>query len=275
MTYGRELIAGLEKKARLLRRDVVICVGVGTAGHIGGSCSSADLVAALYFYKMKHDPKNPGMRDRDRFLLSKGHVAILQYAALAECGYFPVEDLKHTKDLGFHLQGHPDVIKTPGIEAGTGSLGQGLSIGLGMALGLKADKIDSKVYVLCGDGEIAEGQIWEAAMAAGSFKAGNLVAIVDQNGLQAQGEVAKRMDSNPLPEKWKAFGWNVVEIDGHDMEQIVTALDGADKVEDRPTVIIAHTVKGKGISFAEHVVGFHNGTLTEETYRQALAELED
>lgn len=275
MAYKKELIQELEKKARLLRRDVVVCVGVGTAGHIGGSCSSADLVAALYFYKMKHSPQNPHMRDRDRFLLSKGHVAILQYAALAESGYFPPEDLKHTKDLGFHLQGHPDVLKTPGIEAGTGSLGQGLSIGLGMALGMRQDKIASKVYVLCGDGELAEGQIWEAAMAAKAKKADNLVAIVDQNGLQAQGRVKDRMDSGPLPDKWRAFGWNVAEIDGHDMEEIITALDAADAVKDRPTVIIAHTVKGKGISFAEHVASFHNGMFTEETYRQALEELSD
>lgn len=273
MDNRKKLSKELERKAQLLRRDVVVCVGVGNAGHIGGSCSAADLVAALYFYKMKHDPENPHMRDRDRFLLSKGHVAILQYAALAESGYFPVEDLKHTKELGFYLQGHPDILKTPGIEAGTGSLGQGLSIGLGMALGLKQDKIDSKVYVLCGDGELAEGQIWEAAMAASSMKADNLVAIIDQNGLQAQGKVAERLDTNPLPEKWKAFGWKVMEIDGHDMDQIMDSLDAAGTEKGRPTVIIAHTVKGKGISFAEHVVGFHNGTLTEETYEQALREL--
>ncbi len=274
MKYDRELIEGLEKKAKQLRKDVVVSIGVGVAGHIGGSNSSADIVTALYFYKMKHDPKNPHMRDRDRFLLSKGHVAILQYAALAEAGYFPVEDLKKTKEIGSYLQGHPDVIKTPGIEAGTGSLGQGLSIGLGMALGLKADKIERNVYVLLGDGELAEGQIWEAAMAAGAYKADNLIAIVDKNNLQAQGKVADRLDSNPLIPKWESFGWNVVEIDGHDMEQILTALDAADKKAGKPTVIIADTIKGKGVSFAENVVGYHNGVLTEEKYRQALEELE-
>lgn len=168
MIYSKELIQSLEEKARILRRDVIISIGVGVAGHIGGSNSSADLVTALYFYKMKYDPKNPHRKDRDRFLLSKGHVAILQYAALAEAGFFPVEDLRRTKEIGFYLQGHPDVLKTPGIEAGTGSLGQGLSIGLGMALGMKADDIDRKVYVLLGDGELAEGQVWEAAMAAAS-----------------------------------------------------------------------------------------------------------
>lgn len=274
MKYDRELIEGLEKQAKQLRKDVVVSIGVGVAGHIGGSNSSADIVTALYFYKMKHDPKNPHMRDRDRFLLSKGHVAILQYAALAEAGYFPVEDLKKTKEIGSYLQGHPDVIKTPGIEAGTGSLGQGLSIGLGMALGLKADKIERNVYVLLGDGELAEGQIWEAAMAAGAYKADNLIAIVDKNNLQAQGKVADRLDSNPLIPKWESFGWNVVEIDGHDMEQILTALDAADKKAGKPTVIIADTIKGKGVSFAENVVGYHNGVLTEEKYRQALEELE-
>jgi transketolase len=273
MTYSTELLNDLRKKAQTLRRNVIKSVGVGIAGHIGGSCSAADIVAALYFYKMKYDPKNPKMPDRDRFLLSKGHVAILQYAALAEAGFFPVDDLLHTKEVGFHLQGHPDVIKTPGIEAGTGSLGQGLSIGAGMAIGLKMNKIDSKVYVLCGDGELAEGQIWEAAMSAKVYKLDNLVAIVDHNKLQAQGIIEKRFDINPIPEKWKAFGWNVVEIDGHNMEEILAALDGADEVKGKSTVIISHTIKGKGISFAENVVGFHNGTLTEETYAQALSEL--
>ena len=273
MSYDKELLQTLQQQARCLRRNVVISIGVGIAGHLGGSCSSADIVAALYFYKMKHDPKNPKMEDRDRFLLSKGHVAILQYAALAQCGYFPVEDLKHTKEIGSYLQGHPDVTKTPGIEAGTGSLGQGLSIGLGMALGQKAKGIKRHTYVLCGDGELAEGQNWEAIMAAGIYHADNLVAIVDQNGLQATGAVRDRFDTNPLPEKWRAFGWNVIEIDGHDMEQILTALDGADEVKGRPTVIIAHTVKGKGISFAENVVSFHNGILSQQQYDQALEEL--
>lgn len=273
MAYDKQLLDDLKSKAQKLRRNVVISMGVGNAGHLGGSCSSAEILACLYFHKMKHDPKNPQMKDRDRFLLSKGHVAILQYSTLAESGYFSVDDLQHSKELGFFLQGHPDAIKTPGIEAGTGSLGQGLSIGLGMALGLKQDKIDSKVYVLCGDGELAEGQIWEAAMAAKSFKADNLVAIVDQNELQAQGKITDRFDSNPLPDKWKSFGWNLIEVDGHNVEQILSALDEADTANGRPTVIIAHTVKGKGVSFAENVVGFHNGTLTQETYEQALTEL--
>lgn len=273
MGYDKELVNRLKKIAKQLRRDIVTCVGVGVAGHIGGSNSSADIVTALYFYKMRHDPSNPQMKDRDRFLLSKGHVGILQYSALAESGYFPVEDLKHVKELGFHLQGHPDVIKTPGIEAGTGSLGQGLSIGLGMALGQKMDDLDSKTYVLIGDGEIAEGQIWEAAMAASAFHADNLVAIVDRNRLQANGKVKERFDSGDIIAKFLSFGWNVIEIDGHNMEEILGALDRADEVKGVPTVIVANTVKGKGLSFAENQVSYHNGTFTEETYREAMAEL--
>ncbi len=273
MSYSSELMENLNQMAKKLRKDVVISIGVGVAGHIGGSNSASDIVAALYFHKMKHNPKEPKMIDRDRFLLSKGHVAILQYAALAEAGYFPVEDLNNTKKLGFHLQGHPDVLKTPGIEAGTGSLGQGLSIGLGMALGMRLDNIDRKVYVLVGDGELAEGQIWEAAMAASAFKADNLVAIVDHNKLQANGLIKERFDSLPLIPKWEAFGWNVIEIDGHNMEEILTALDKADEIKGKPTVIVANTVKGKGVSFAENVVSYHNGMLTEETYAQALKEL--
>ena len=273
MGYDEKLIKKLEDKAQKLRRDVVISIGVGVAGHIGGSNSSADIVAALYFHKMRHDPKHPEWRERDRFLLSKGHVGILQYAALAESGYFPVEDLKHTKEIGSYLQGHPDVQKTPGIEAGTGSLGQGLSICLGMALGLKLDRLDSRTYVLVGDGEIAEGQIWEAAMAASAFKADNLVAIVDRNRLQANGRTKERFDTGDIMAKFLSFGWHVIEINGHDMREILSALDEAETVKGVPTAIIANTVKGKGVSFAENVVGYHNGMLTEETYRQALLEL--
>lgn len=273
MGYDDGLIERLKNQSQKLRRDVIISMGIGVAGHIGGSNSSADIVTALYFYKMKHKPENPRWRERDRFILSKGHVAILQYAALAESGYFPVEDLKHTKEIGSYLQGHPDVLKTPGIEAGTGSLGQGLSIGLGMALGQKLDKIDSKTYVLAGDGEIAEGQIWEAAMAARAFRADNLTAIVDRNGLQANGKTKDRYDTGDVIAKFLSFGWHVIEIDGHDMREILSALDQADKVKGVPTVIVANTVKGKGVSFAENVVGYHNGMLTEDTYRQALEEL--
>ena len=273
MEYSRELLDGLKEKAKQLRRDVVLSVGIGVAGHIGGSNSAADLVAALYFYKMKYDPQKPDLPDRDRFLLSKGHVAILQYAAMAEAGFFPREALKTTKELGSFLQGHPDYRKTPGVEAGTGSLGQGLSIGLGMALGLRMDGIDSRVYVLMGDGEIAEGQIWEAAMAASAYRADHLVAILDRNRLQATGRITDRFDSGVMKEKWEAFGWRVLEIDGHDMEQIVRALDAADEADGRPVLIIANTVKGKGLSFAENNPKFHNGILTPELYDTAMQEL--
>ncbi len=272
MAYSKELIAALEAKGQLLRADCIRCIGVGTAGHVGGSCSAADLIAALYFHKLKYDAKNPEWEGRDYFLLSKGHVAILQYSALAEAGFFPVSDLPHCKDVGFYLQGHPH-LGTPGIEVGTGSLGQGLSLGLGIALGLKLDKKPNRVYVLVGDGEMNEGQIWEAAMAAGAKKTDNLCAIIDNNGLQAQGRISERLDSAPVADKWKAFGWNTIEIDGHNMEQILDALDEAEAFTGKPTAIIARTVKGKGVSFAENQAGFHNAALTQEQYEQALREL--
>lgn len=271
--YSDQLIQELENTAKKIRRNVIYSMGVGFAGHIGGSFSSADIVTALYFEKMRHNPLDIRMQDRDRFLLSKGHVAILQYSVLAEAGYFPVEDLKETKQLDSYLQGHPDFIKTPGIEAGTGSLGQGLSIGLGMAMGLKMDNIDRNVYVLMGDGEQQEGQIWEAVMAAKVFGLDNLIGIVDCNKLQATGPVCERFDAGEIRAKYEAFGWNVLEVDGHDMRDILEALDKADERTGRPTVIIAHTIKGKGLSFAENVVSYHNGTLTEDTYRMAMSEL--
>jgi len=273
MVYTQELIQHLKEKAKTLRRYVVKSIGMGNAGHLGGSFSAADVVTALYFHKMRHNPKNPKMPERDRFLLSKGHVAILQYSALAEAGYFPKDELYKTKAIGSMLQGHPDVIRTPGIEAGTGSLGQGLSIGLGMALGLKLDKIDAKVYVLCGDGELAEGQNWEAIMAASAYKTDNIVALVDRNRLQAQGKIEDRFNMGSLSEKWTAFGWEVIEVDGHNMEEILTALDKADGIKEKPTVIIANTIKGKGASFAEDNPAFHNAPLTQEQYNQVLAEL--
>ncbi len=272
MGYSKELISSLEERAKTLRRDVIQCIGVGVAGHVGGSCSAADVVAALYFYKMKYDCTNPDWEGRDYFLLSKGHVAILQYSALAEAGFFPVADLPRCKEVGFYLQGHPH-LGTPGIEVGTGSLGQGLSLGLGMALGLKMDDKPNRVYVMVGDGEQDEGQIWEAAMAASAKNADNLCAIIDNNGLQAQGRLADRLPIEPIAQRWAAFGWNVIEIDGHNMEQIVAALDAAEQYKGKPTAIVAHTVKGKGVSFAENQTGFHNRALTEDEYRQALAEL--
>jgi transketolase len=248
-------------------------VGVGQRGHLGGSCSIADVVTALYFHKMRHDPANPSWPDRDRFLLSKGHAALVQYAALAECGYFPKDELKKVKRCGSMLQGHPDLKSTPGIEANTGSLGQGLSIACGIAAGLRIDRRSSRVYCVVGDGEMAEGQIWEAAMAASAFKLDNLVAFLDRNGLQAMGVVAQRFNTNPLPEKWRAFGWHVMEIDGHNMGEILWALDEADMIKGQPKMIIARTVKGKGIPYAENKVEFHNGQLDDAQYESACALL--
>jgi transketolase len=271
MPYSTALIKELQNKANTLRKNVIISIGEGNFGHLGGSFSAADIVAALYFYKMNIDPGNPKKPDRDRFLLSKGHVAVLQYSALAELGYFPHEELKRTKYIGSMLQGHPDLCKTPGIEASTGSLGQGLSIGLGLALGLRIDGITSNVYVLIGDGELAEGQNWEAAIAASVHKADKLVAIIDKNNAQAMGRTAVRFPIDRIGEKWEACGWRVLEIDGHNMEEIVTALDNAAESDGRPTVIIANTVKGKGFKIAEEQdAGFHNVLMTKELYHQAL-----
>ena len=265
--------ASIRSVCTQVRRNIINMTANAGCGHPGGSLSIVEALVALYFEKMNIDPQNPKMEDRDRFVLSKGHAAPALYGVLAERGYFSRNEFANFRQYGSFLQGHPDMKRCPGVDASTGSLGQGLSIGLGMALGQKAKGIARKTYVLCGDGELAEGQNWEAIMAAGIYKCDNLVAIVDQNGLQATGPVKERFDTNPLPEKWKAFGWNVIEIDGHDMEQILTALDTADTVKEQPTVIIAHTVKGKGVSFAENVVGFHNGILTQELYDQALQEL--
>jgi len=271
---SKETIKSIEEKGLQLIEDIVDIIGVGKVGHLGGSCSCAHVVATLYFHKMNIDPKNPKYEDRDRFLLSKGHAALVQYAALAEAGFFPKEELKKVKCLGAMLQGHPDMTKTPGIEANTGSLGQGLSIANGMALGLRLDGKKSRVYVVIGDGEMAEGQIWEAAMAASNFKIDNIVAIVDRNRLQATGAIVDRFNTNPIVPKWEAFGWNVIVIDGHDVAQIIEALDSAEKVKGKPTVIIAETIKGKCISFAENNAAFHNGSMTTVQYETAKKDIE-
>ncbi len=266
-------IEELKKKAKEIRLNIVNMVGPDKTGHFGGSCSIADVVAVLYFQKMRHDPGNPHWEDRDRLVFSKGHAAIVQYAALGMCGYFPKEELAGLKKLGCKLQGHPDLRKTPGIEANTGSLGQGLSISCGIAAGARLDKKSYRVYCIVGDGEIAEGQIWEAAMSASWYKLDNLTVILDRNRLQATGAIADRFDTNPLKEKWEAFNWNVIEIDGHDIKQITEALDNAEKVKGKPTIIIANTIKGKGIKCAENNVAFHNGSLTQEQYDQACENL--
>ena len=262
-----------ERISRNLRRNIIKILGVGQKGHLGGSCSLADIVTVLYFYKMNHDPKNPCWEDRDRFILSKGHAALVQYAALAECGYFSKEELLKVKTLGAMLQEHPDMQTTPGVECNTGSLGQGLSIACGMAAGLRLDGKKNKVYCIIGDGEIAEGQIWEAAMTASYYKLDNLIAILDKNNLQATGAIKERYNTNPLVEKWETFGWHVSEMDGHNIIEIIDILDNVDDVTGKPKIIIAHTVKGKGISFAENNVAFHNGELTKEQFENACNEL--
>ena len=267
-------ITSLEKKALQLRRDLVEMIGVGKVGHLGGSSSLAEIAAVLYFHKMKVNKSNPKDENRDRLLLSKGHAVLIQYAALAELGIISRSEYPKLKTIDGLLQGHPDM-KTPGIEAVTGSLGQGLSVGGGIALALKLDKKSSRVYVVMGDGELSEGQLWEAAMSACKFKLDNLVGIVDRNKIQATGPTAEVFDIPNIAKKWEAFGWNVIEVDGHNVKEVADALDKAETVKGLPTVIIANTVKGKGFAFAENNAAFHNGSLTEDQYKQALAAFDE
>jgi len=268
-------IERLKRTGNLLRRNIVEMIGEGNRGHFGGSLSAADLVAALYFYEMNHDPANPKWIHRDRFVLSKGHAAPVQYAALAECGYFSKEEFLYFKTVHGKLQGHPDVAKTPGVEANTGSLGQGLSLGIGMALGLKKDKLDSRVYVLMGDGELGEGQLWEAATVAPHYKLDNLVGIIDYNKVQAMGFTCDRVNQGDIVSKWSAFGWNVIRIDGHNMVEIVHALNTARHHRNRPTMIVADTIKGKGISFAQNTATYHNNEMKGDLYKKAVAEINE
>ena len=259
--------------ANKMRIDVLAMMGVGKAGHLGGSVSLAEIVAALYFDVMNFDPKKIDDPGRDRFILSKGHGVLIQYAALVELGIIPRSELEKTKSLEGILQGHPDM-KTPGMEAVTGSLGQGLSIGVGIALAARLDGRKSRVFVVMGDGEISEGQIWEAAMAASAFRLGAIVGILDRNGIQSSGRTADIFPIPGLEDKWRAFGWNVITIDGHDVGGILDAFEAAGRIADRPTIIIADTVKGKGISFAENSAAFHNASLTEAQMEIAMRELE-
>ncbi len=269
-----EEIQRIKKIAWDLRADVVKMIGVGKAGHLGGSCSLAEIVAALYFAKMRFDPKAIHDPSRDRFLLSKGHSVLIQYAALVELGVIPREEISKVKTLAGKLQGHPDMM-TPGMEAVTGSLGQGLSISVGMALALRLAKRTSRVYVIMGDGELAEGQLWEAAMAAARYKLDSITAILDRNRIQATGPTKEIFDIPNLEDKWRAFGWNVLNVDGHDAGAILDVLDQAVAIQGSPTVIVADTIKGKGVSFAENTAAFHNGIMTQEQYDMALAEIEE
>ena len=265
-----ETIAALQEKARKLRVDIIRTLHSSRSGHTGGSLSAIDLITVLYFHKMRHNPADPAWPGRDRFVLSKGHAAPAQYVALAEAGYFPREDLSMLRRLGSHLQGHPDSKGTPGVEVCTGSLGQGLSLANGMALALRLDNSSSRVYAILGDGELQEGQVWEAAMAAAHYRLDNLCAMVDANGLQIDGEVARVMNVESIPAKFAAFGWQVLEIDGHDIGAIIAALDEAESVKGRPTVIVARTVKGKGVSFFENKASYHGVTPSDEELPRAL-----
>lgn len=263
----------LEERARVMRRDIVRMIARAGSGHPGGSLSVADILTALYFARLNHRPKDPRWADRDRFILSKGHAAPALYAVLGECGYFPKAEFLNLRRFGAMLQGHPDATRVPGVETSTGSLGQGISVGVGMALAGRLDGREYRVYVCLGDGELEEGEVWEAAMAAAHYALERLCVIVDFNGLQIDGRVQDTMNPEPIGAKWEAFGWAVREIDGHDLRQIVAALDWAAEPKGRPSAIVASTVKGKGVSFMEAQVGWHGVAPTADEAKRALAEL--
>lgn len=270
---GQQTLSKLERQARVLRRHVIQMLGEAGSGHPGGSLSAADIMTVLYWHEMNVDPARPDWPDRDRLVLSKGHAAPILYACLAEKGFFPADDLKRLRKLGSHLQGHPDSTKTPGVEVPTGSLGQGLSMANGMALAAKMDNKDYRVYVLLGDGELEEGMVWEAVMTSAHYGLDNLVAIVDNNSLQIDGDVREVMGIGNLAQRFRSFGWGALEIDGHDYSQIITALRMARGTKGRPTVIVAQTVKGKGVSFMENQVGWHGSAPSREQVEVALSEL--
>lgn len=263
----------LQITANEVRKGIVTAVHSAKAGHPGGSLSAADIFTYLYFEEMNIDPKNPKKPDRDRFVLSKGHTAPGLYSTLAQRGYFPVEDLKTLRHLGSYLQGHPDMKHIPGVDMSSGSLGQGISAAVGMALSAKLTNDDYRVYTLLGDGEIQEGQVWEAAMFASHYQLDNLCVLVDNNGLQIDGNIKDVMSPYPIDEKFKAFGFHVINIDGHDFDQIEAALNEARSVKGQPTAIIAKTVKGKGVSFMENQASWHGTAPNDEQYRQAMEEL--
>ncbi|MBI4681849.1 MAG: transketolase [Nitrospirae bacterium] len=263
----------LKNIAKKIRISVLHMLTQANSGHTGGSLSAADVAVAIYFSKMKFNPHDPKWKDRDRFILSKGHAAPLLYAIMAEAGYFPMETLDNLRKIESPLQGHPCCKSIPGIEVSTGSLGQGLSVANGMALGLRLDNNPARVYCIMGDGEIQEGQIWEAAMTSAHYKIDNLCAVVDSNELQIDGPVEEVMGIQPIHDKWEAFGWHAISIDGHDMEEILKALDEAENIKGKPTVIIANTTKGKGVSFFEDKVEYHGVAPSLEEFDKAVKEI--
>lgn len=265
----------MKDKTRQLRINILKMLCEAGSGHSGGSLSSIDILAVLYNKIMKHDPKNPSWDERDRFVLSKGHVCPAVYAVLADCGYFPEKELMTLRKFGSILQGHPYMFKTPGFDVSSGSLGQGLSIATGMAIATKMNKAGNRIFCLMGDGENQEGQIWEAAMSAAHHKLDNLCGIIDKNRLQIDGNVIDVMDIDPLSDKWKAFNWNVIEVDGHDTKEIENAFKAAGAFKGKPTVIIACTIKGRGVSFMENISGWHGMVPNKELLASALAELEN
>ncbi|MGI6091562.1 MAG: transketolase [Veillonellaceae bacterium] len=270
-----EKIAELEKRAKAIRRNIVAAVTEAKSGHPGGSLSAADILSVLYFAEMKVDPHKPDDVDRDRFVLSKGHAAPVLYGALAEKGFFPHNELLTLRKIDSRLQGHPSMKSLPGIDMSTGSLGQGLSAAAGMALAGRLDGRDYRVFALLGDGELEEGMVWEAAMFAAHYKLDNLTAFVDYNGLQIDGPIAEVMSPLPIPEKWEAFGWNVLQIDGHDIAAIYDAIQTAKTVKGKPTMIVARTVKGKGVCEMENVVDWHGKAPSSEECKKFLSQLED
>lgn len=264
----------LAEMARKIRIDIVEILCESGSGHPGGSLSLADIFAYLYFGgKLKLDPKNPSMKDRDRIVLSKGHSCPVMYASLAEKGYFDKSHLKTLRKLGSILQGHPDMRKTPGVDMTTGSLGQGLSCAVGMALGSRLDELDCNIFAIVGDGECDEGQIWEAAMAAAHYKLDNLIVILDRNGLQIDGYTRDIMNTEPMVDKWKSFGWEVMVIDGHDLDEIDMAITSAIDFREKPVCIIADTIKGKGVSFMEDRCEWHGKAPSEEEKEKAIGDL--
>ena len=264
----------LQKVANEVRKGIITSVHAAKAGHPGGSLSAADIFTYLYFEEMNVDPKDPKKADRDRFVLSKGHTAPGLYSALAQKGYFPVEDLETLRHLGSYLQGHPDMKHIPGVDMSSGSLGQGISAAVGMAIAGKMDNADYRVYTLLGDGEIQEGQVWEASMMAGFRKLDNLVVIVDNNNLQIDGAIDEVCSPYPIDKKFEAFNFHVINIDGNDFDQIDAAFKEAKATKGMPTAIIAHTVEGKGVSFMENQVGWHGTAPNDEQYAVAMEELE-